>query len=45
MEGEKSVEKLNKKVVFKIRIYVATQINKELGQGKGNGDDKQKLIE
>ena len=44
-EGGKSVEQRNIKVGFKIRMYVVTQMNKELSQGKGVGDDKQKLIQ
>ena len=44
-EGGKSVEQKNIKVGFKIRMYVVTQMNKDLSQGKGVGDDKQKLIE
>ena len=44
-EGGKSVEQRNIKVGFKIRMYVVTQMNKELNQGKGVGDDKQKLIQ
>ena len=44
-EGGKSVEQRNVKVGFKIRMYVVSQFNKELKEGKGLNDDKDKLVQ